>query len=32
MPIGVAVAELAAVAVASDPAEWANRVVYLPLR
>lgn len=32
MPIGAAIAELVAVAVASDPEEWANRVVYLPLR
>jgi hypothetical protein len=32
MPIGVAIAELAMVAAASDPEEWAGRVVYLPLR
>ena len=32
MPIGVAVAELAVIAVASEPGEWADRVVYLPLR
>jgi predicted nuclease of predicted toxin-antitoxin system len=31
MPIGVAIAEIAMVAAASDPGEWANRVVYLPL-
>lgn len=32
MPIGAAIDELAVVAAASDPEEWANRVVYLPLR
>lgn len=32
MPIGVAIHELSLVAAASDPDEWANRVVYLPLR
>lgn len=32
LPIGVAIAELALVAAASDSEEWANRVVYLPLR
>jgi hypothetical protein len=32
MPIGTAIAELSTIAAASDPEEWANRVVYLPLR
>ncbi|WP_460818712.1 hypothetical protein [Nocardioides korecus] len=32
MPIGAAIEELSAVAAASEPDEWANRVVYLPLR
>lgn len=32
MPIGAAIEELSAIAVASEPDEWANRVVYLPLR
>lgn len=32
MPIGVVIAELAIVAGASEHREWANRVIYLPLR
>lgn len=32
MPIGAAISELSAIAAASEPDEWANRVVYLPLR
>jgi hypothetical protein len=32
MAIGAAIAELATVAAASDTEEWADRVIYLPLR
>ena len=32
MPIGAAIEELSTIAVASEPDEWADRVVYLPLR
>jgi predicted nuclease of predicted toxin-antitoxin system len=32
MPIGAAIEELSAIGAASEPDEWANRVVYLPLR
>lgn len=32
MPIGAAIEELSAIAAASEPDEWANRVVYVPLR
>lgn len=32
MPIGAAIDELALIVEASDPREWVDRVVYLPLR
>lgn len=32
MPIGAAIDELALIVEASDPSEWVDRVVYLPLR
>ena len=32
LPIGAAIEELSAITAASEPDEWVNRVVYLPLR
>lgn len=32
MPVGAAIDELALIVEASDPSEWVNRVVYLPIR
>lgn len=32
LPIGPAIEELSAIAAASEPDGWANRVVYVPLR
>jgi hypothetical protein len=32
LPIGTAIDELALIVEASDPSEWVDRVVYLPLR